>query len=271
MQKKIHIKKGDQVMVITGESKGQKGRILEVNRDKNRALVEGVNLVSKHTKPNAKAPQGGILKKEAPVHISNLMLIDPTSGKPTRVGKKLNEKDKLVRYKDEIVPALMKEFGYSTVMQVPKLKKIVINQGVGQAIADKKLLEFGVKELSDIAGQKAVQTMSTKDISNFKLRKNMPIGIMTTLRRDRMYEFLERLISVALPRIRDFKGINSKLDGRGNYTLGITEQIIFPEIDLDKIAKIMGLQITFVTSADTDEEALALLKHFGLPFKNIKN
>lgn len=165
----------------------------------------------------------------------------------------------------------MKEFGYKTVMQVPKLRKIVLNQGVGQAIADKKLLEFSVKELTDIAGQKAVQTYSSKDISNFKLRRHMPIGVMVTLRRDRMYEFLERLISVALPRIRDFKGINSKLDGRGNYTLGITEQIIFPEIDLDKIAKIMGLQITFVTSAPSDEEALALLKHFGLPFKNIKN
>ena len=176
-----------------------------------------------------------------------------------------------IKYNDEIVPALIKEFGYTTIMQAPKLNKIVINQGVGQAIADKKLLEFGIKELTNIAGQKAVQTMSSKDISNFKLRKNMPIGIMVTLRRERMYEFLERLISVALPRIRDFKGINSKLDGRGNYTLGITEQIIFPEIDLDKIAKIMGLQITFVTSARSDEEAFALLKHFGLPFKTSKN
>jgi large subunit ribosomal protein L5 len=175
------------------------------------------------------------------------------------------------KYKEEIVPALMKEFNYTTIMQVPKLEKIVINQGVGQAIADKKLLEFGVKEISDIAGQKAIQTNSTKDISNFKLRRDMPIGIMVTLRKERMYEFLQRLISVALPRIRDFKGINAKLDGRGNYTLGITEQIIFPEIDLDKIAKIMGLQVTFVTSANSDEEALALLKHFGLPFKNIKN
>jgi large subunit ribosomal protein L5 len=175
------------------------------------------------------------------------------------------------KYKDEIVPALMKEFGYKTVMQVPRLEKIVLNQGVGQAIADKKLLEFGVKEMSDIAGQKAVLTYSSKDISNFKLRKNMPIGIMVTLRKERMYEFLERLISVALPRIRDFKGISAKLDGRGNYTMGITEQIIFPEIDLDKIAKIMGLQITFVTSAKTDEEALSLLKGFGLPFKISKN
>jgi large subunit ribosomal protein L5 len=175
------------------------------------------------------------------------------------------------KYIEEIVPALMKEFGYKSVMQVPTLEKIVLNQGVGQAIADKKLLEFGIKELTDIAGQKAVLTYSSKDISNFKLRRNMPIGIMVTLRKNRMYEFLERLICVALPRIRDFKGISAKLDGRGNYTLGITEQIIFPEIDLDKIAKIMGLQVTFVTSAKTDEEAFSLLKYFGLPFKTNKN
>ena len=175
------------------------------------------------------------------------------------------------KYKNEITPALMKQFNYKTVMQVPKLEKIVISQGLGQAIADKKILEMGLKEVTDIAGQKAIQTVSKKDISNFKLRKAMPIGVMVTLRKDKMYEFLERLISVALPRIRDFKGVGAKLDGRGNYTLGITEQIIFPEIDIDKIAKIMGLQITFVTSAKTDEEALALLKYFGLPFKNTKN
>lgn len=175
------------------------------------------------------------------------------------------------KYKKEIAPALVKEFNYSSVMQVPKLEKIVLSQGLGQAIADKKLLEVGEKELTDIAGQKAIQTISTKDISNFKLRKGMPIGVTSTLRREKMFEFLERLISVALPRIRDFKGINNKFDGRGNYTLGVTEQIIFPEIDIDKIMKIMGLQITFVTSANTDEEALALLKHFGLPFKNTKN
>ena len=175
------------------------------------------------------------------------------------------------KYQKEIIPALVKEFGYTTVMQAPRLEKIVINQGLGLAIADKKLLEVAIKEISDIAGQKAVQTVSKKDISNFKLRKNMPIGVMVTLRKERMYEFLERLVAVALPRIRDFKGINSKLDGRGNYTLGITEQIIFPEIDLDKVVKIMGLQITFVTNARSDEEAFALLKHFGLPFKTNKN
>lgn len=174
------------------------------------------------------------------------------------------------KYKEEIVPALKNEFGYKSVMQVPKLEKIVLNQGVGQAIADKKLIEVATTELSTIAGQKAVSTLSKKDISNFKLRKGMPIGVTVTLRKERMYEFLERLICVSLPRIRDFRGVNYKFDGRGNYTLGITEQIIFPEIDLDKIHKMMGLNITFVTSANTDEEGYALLREFGIPFKNIK-
>ena len=170
-------------------------------------------------------------------------------------------------YNERIVPALMKEFNYSTVMQVPKLKKIVINQGLGQATQDKKIIETAINELTAITGQKAVATLSKKDISNFKLRKKMPVGVMVTLRRDHMYEFLERLIRVALPRIRDFKGIEGKLDGRGNYTLGITEQIIFPEINIDNITKMLGRNITFVTSANTDEEGFALLKQFGLPFK----
>ncbi|MBQ1933298.1 MAG: 50S ribosomal protein L5 [Muribaculaceae bacterium] len=170
-------------------------------------------------------------------------------------------------YNERIVPALMKEFNYSTVMQVPKLKKIVINQGLGQATQDKKIIETAINELTAITGQKAVATLSKKDISNFKLRKKMPVGVMVTLRRDHMYEFLERLIRVALPRIRDFKGIEGKLDGRGNYTLGITEQIIFPEINIDNITKMLGMNITFVTSANTDEEGFALLKQFGLPFK----
>jgi large subunit ribosomal protein L5 len=174
------------------------------------------------------------------------------------------------KYREEVIPALTKEFNYHTVMQVPKLKKIVINQGVGQAVSDKKIADTAVDELALITGQKPVQTLSKKDISNFKLRRKMPIGVKVTLRRDNMYEFLERLISVALPRIRDFKGINSKFDGRGNYTLGITEQIIFPEIDIDKISKILGMEITFVTSARSDEEAFALLREFGLPFKNTK-
>jgi large subunit ribosomal protein L5 len=174
------------------------------------------------------------------------------------------------KYDSEIVPTLLKDFNYSSKMQVPRLTKIVLNQGVGKAITDKKLLENAQDELTSIAGQKAVQTVSKKDISNFKLRKKMPIGAKVTLRRERMYEFLERLVAVALPRIRDFRGINFKFDGKGNYSLGITEQIIFPEIEMDKINNILGLDITFVTSAKTDEEAYALLKEFGLPFKNIK-
>lgn len=170
-------------------------------------------------------------------------------------------------YKEEIVPALMEQFSYTTVMQVPKLVKITINEGMGEATQDKKLIEEAAAELSLIVGQKAVLTTSRKDISNFKLRKGMPIGAKVTLRATKMYEFLERLICVSLPRIRDFNGIAEKLDGNGNYTLGLKEQIIFPEIDMDKNPRVHGMEITFVTSANTDEEAYALLKAFGLPFK----
>lgn len=175
------------------------------------------------------------------------------------------------KYKKEVVPALMKKFSYKTVMQAPKLEKICINRGVNGAVNDKKLVDIAVDELTTITGQKAVATMSKKDISNFKLRKNMPIGARVTLRGEKMYEFLDRLIAVSLPRVRDFKGINEKsFDGRGNYTLGVTEQIIFPEIDIDKVNKITGLDITFVTTAGTNEEAYELLKELGMPFKNIK-
>ena len=175
------------------------------------------------------------------------------------------------KYRNEVVPALMKKFGYSTIMQAPKLSKICLNRGVNGAVADKKLVDIAVDELSNITGQKAVPTMSKKDISNFKLRKNMPIGARVTLRGVKMYEFLDRFVSVSLPRVRDFKGVNDKsFDGRGNFTLGITEQIIFPEIDIDKVNKITGMDITFVTSANTNEEAYELLKELGMPFKNVK-
>ena len=174
-------------------------------------------------------------------------------------------------YAESITPALQKQFNYSSAMQIPVLKKIVINQGLGDATQDKKMIDVAINEISAIAGQKAVATFSKKDIANFKLRKKMPIGVMVTLRRERMYEFLERLVRVALPRIRDFKGIESKFDGRGNYTLGIQEQIIFPEFNIDTIDRLLGMNITFVTSAPTDEEGYALLKEFGLPFKNAKN
>ena len=174
------------------------------------------------------------------------------------------------KYNEEIAPALQKQFNYSSAMQIPVLEKIVINQGLGGATQDKKIIDVAVNELTAITGQKAVATYSKKDIANFKLRKKMPIGVMVTLRRERMYEFLERLVRIALPCIRDFKGINSKFDGRGNYTLGIEEQIIFPEINIDQVDHIQGMNITFVTSATTDEEGYALLKAFGLPFKNAK-
>ena len=173
------------------------------------------------------------------------------------------------KYTKEVVPALVKKFSYSTMMQAPKLEKICLNRGVNGAVTDKKLVDIALDELTTIAGQKAMATMSKKDISNFKLRKNMPIGERVTLRGEKMYEFLDRFIAVALPRVRDFKGVNEKaFDGRGNYTLGITEQIIFPEIDIDKVNKITGLDITFVTTASTDEEAYELLKELGMPFKN---
>ena len=171
-------------------------------------------------------------------------------------------------YKETIAPALQKQFNYSSAMEIPVLKKIVINQGLGDATQDKKIVDVAINEITAITGQKAVATYSKKDIANFKLRKKMPIGVMVTLRRERMYEFLEKLVRVSLPRIRDFKGIESKFDGRGNYTLGITEQIIFPEINIDEIDRIQGMNITFVTTAKTDEEGFALLKAFGLPFKN---
>ena len=174
------------------------------------------------------------------------------------------------QYKENIAPALLKQFNYTSAMQVPVLKKIVINQGLGDATQDKKIIDVAINEITAITGQKAVATYSKKDIANFKLRKKMPIGVMVTLRRDRMYEFLEKLISVSLPRIRDFKGINSKFDGKGNYTLGVSEQIIFPEINIEQVDRIQGMNITFVTSAQTDEEGYALLKAFGLPFKNDK-
>lgn len=173
-------------------------------------------------------------------------------------------------YKERILPALMKKFNYSTVMQAPKLEKIVLNEGLGDATQDKKIIETAINELTAITGQKAVATLSKKDISNFKVRKKMPIGARVTLRGERMYEFMERFIRIALPRIRDFKGIPGKFDGRGNYTVGITEQIIFPEINIDSVNKMTGMNITFVTSAKTDEEGYELMKEFGLPFTNAK-
>lgn len=210
-------------------------------------------------KKEAAAPKAAKTVKEAPAE--NAVRVKKPAGYTPNLQKK---------YKEEIIGKLTQEFGYTSVMQVPKLAKITINQGVGAATGDKKLVEVAQQELTTITGQKAMLTYSRKDISNFKLRKGMPIGVKVTLRSAKMYEFLERLIAISLPRIRDFKGISEKFDGKGNYTLGIKEQIIFPEIDIDKITKIFGMEITFVTTANKDEEAFALLREFGLPFKNIK-
>jgi large subunit ribosomal protein L5 len=175
------------------------------------------------------------------------------------------------KYKKEVVPALMKKFSYTSVMQAPKLEKICLNRGINGAVSDKKLVDITIEELTTITGQKAVSTISKKDISNFKLRKGLPIGARVTLRGEKMYEFLDRLVAAALPRVRDFKGVSEKaFDGRGNYTMGITEQIIFPEVDIDKVNKITGMDITFVTTAKTNEEAYELLKELGMPFKNAK-
>ncbi len=174
------------------------------------------------------------------------------------------------KYRNEVVPALQKEFNYLSIMQVPTLEKIVLNRGVGEAVADKSLIDMTQEELTAVTGQKAIPTYSKKAISNFKLKSGVPIGVKVTLRRDRMYEFLERLIAIALPRIKDFNGVNTKFDGKGNYSLGVEEQIIFPEINIDKVKKIIGMEINFITTAQTDEESYALLREFGLPFKNLK-
>ena len=285
---KLKIKSGDTVIVTAGDHKGSEGKVMKVILEKNKAIVEGVNMVSKHEKPSATSPQGGIVKKEAALHISNLSLVDPKTGTATRVGYRMEEGKKSTfykkiessiivmaylprlkeEYKSRVIEALKEEFGYSNVMQVPKLERIVVSRGVGAAVADKKLLEYAVDELTNITGQKAVATISKKDVANFKLRKGVPIGAKVTLRGERMYEFLDRLVTSALPRVRDFNGIKATgFDGRGNYSLGVTEQIIFPEINIDKIKKIDGMNITFVTSAGTDKEAKSLLTELGLPFK----
>ncbi|NBX63434.1 MAG: 50S ribosomal protein L5 [Bacteroidetes bacterium] len=274
---KLHVKKGDTVKVLAGDDKGKSGKVLRVLPSTNRAVVEGLNLVTKHYKPSAQNTSGRIEKIEAPIHLSNLMVV--VGGTATRVGRKLNEtviKKKTMsyvprlqtKYKEEVVGAMMAKFAYKNHMQIPHIEKVVLNQGIGAAVNDKKLVDAAIDEMTKISGQKAQATFSKKDISNFKLRKNVPIGAKVTLRKERMYDFLDRLITVSLPRVRDFQGLNVKgFDGRGNFTMGITEQIIFPEIDIDKVNKITGMDITIVTSAKTDEECLELLKFLGFPFK----
>jgi len=223
---------------------------------------------AKTSKGGAKTPVKGVSK--APVKGGDKIHLPASRTQGPQVVAKGYVPVLQKKYREEIAGKLMKEFGYTSCMQVPRLEKIVVNQGIGAATGDRKFIEVAENELSTISGQKAVPTVSKKDVSNFKLRRGMPIGVKVTLRGAKMYEFLDRLISIALPRIRDFKGIPEKFDGRGNYTLGIREQIIFPEIDIDKITRIFGMEMTFVTTSEKDEEAFALLREFGLPFRNIK-
>ena len=242
--------KGDQVVVITGKDKGKQGQVVRVLGDK--VVVEGVNVVKRHQKPNPmRGIEGGIVSKEMPLHISNVAILNPETNKADRV-------DNMARlrefYKDTVVPELIKQFGYKSVMEVPRIEKITLNMGVGEAVADKKVMEHAVSDLEKIAGQKPVVTVARKSIAGFKIRDNYPVGCKVTMRRDQMFEFLDRLITIALPRVRDFRGVSGKsFDGRGNYNMGVREQIIFPEIEYDKIDALRGLNITITTTAKTDE------------------
>ena len=300
----ISIRKGDQVKVIAGKDKGVTGSVIEVIADQNRVIVEGVNRVKRHTKPSQAggAGSGGIITSEAPIHISNVMLLaDKTADsrrlpprrrhqEPSRrfhlhraAQRAHREEDRKgdlsmahhhgaprlkARYREEILPALREQFDYANVMQVPGLTKIVVNMGVGEAARDGKLIEGALRDLTAITGQKPQVTKARKSIAQFKLREGMPIGAHVTLRGDRMWEFLDRLLTLALPRIRDFRGLSPKqFDGRGNYTFGLTEQVMFHEIDQDKIDRSRGMDITIVTTATNDDEGRALLKLLGFPYK----
>ena len=287
------IRKGDEVIVITGRDKGKKGTVTAVHDD-GKLVVEGINIVKKHVKPNPMLGQaGGIMDKTLPIEGSNVMLVNPKTGKGDRVGFKVVDGRKfassrvtvplsalrhkrsqinvsfLNKYRDEVIPALTKQFGYKTEMQVPRITKITLNMGVGDAVNDKKLVDHAVEDLTKISGQKPIVTKTRKAIANFKIRENMPIGCMVTLRGERMYEFLDRLVTIAFPRVRDFRGVSARsFDGRGNYNIGLKEQIIFPEIEYDKIDKLRGMNISITTTAKTDEEAKALLAAFHFPFRN---
>src|ERR1700724_3410421 len=243
MMPKMKIKKGDNVVVISGRDKGKAGEVLRVLPAERRLIVQGVHVARRHTKPRLGDP-GGIVDKELTIHVSNVAHIDPQSGKPTR-------------------------FGYKNPMQVPRLEKIVVNMGVGEAVQDAKKMDAAVGDLTAITGQHPIVIRAKQSIATFKLRKNMPIGVKVTLRRQRMYEFLDRLINVALPRVRDFRGVSPRsFDGRGNYALGLKEQLVFPEIDYDRVDAQRGMDIVIVTTAKTDAEAKALLKGFDMPFAN---
>ena len=313
-KKKMKIKKGDTVKVLTGKDRNSIGKVIAVYPETERVLVEGVNRVTRHTKAGQSARgarTGGLVVQEAAIHVSNVAVVDPDDKKardpdqdpcrdrrawrshqdrphPCRGAlgqgpvRDMTETDTMTqpevsaavtprlkqRYADEIKGALLTQFGYENVMQVPGVVKVVVNMGVGDAAKDAKLIEGAIKDLSAITGQKPLVTKARKSIAQFKLREGMPIGAHTTLRGDRMWEFLDRLVSVGLPRIRDFRGLSPKqFDGNGNYTFGLTEQSMFHEIDQDRIDRVRGMDITVVTTASNDDEGRALLKALGFPFK----
>ena len=282
----VVIRRNDNVVVTAGRDSGKRGRVLKVLPDKNRLIVEGVNIIKRHTRPNPQRNiKGGIVEREGALHASNVQLVCPECGKMTRIGhqragrpqgpdlpqvrgsgrqmSRLRE-----RYQKEVAPALKKEFGYGNVMAIPRIEKVVVNMGLGEATSNAKLADVGADEIGRITGQKAVVRRATKSIAQFKLRQGMPVGAMVTLRGERMYEFLDRLISIALPRVRDFRGVSPKgFDGRGNYTLGLRDQLLFPEIDYMKVDKARGMNVSVVTTAKTDEEARKLLQLMGMPFR----
>ena len=283
---KYKIKKGDQVQIMAGKDSGKSGRVLKIQRDTGRVIIEGLNMVKKAQKPKAQGEKGSIVEIEAAIDLSNVQVLCKKCG-PTRIGIKVDGDSKVrvckkcggsvimantprlkTVYTDKIAQELFSEFGYKSKMQIPKIEKIVVSMGVGEAIANKKLLEAAVEELTLITGQKVMKTKARKSIANFKVREGQEIGAKVTLRGNQMYEFLDRLINISLPRVKDFRGVSNKaFDGRGNYSLGITEQIIFPEIDYDKIEQINGLNVAIVTTAKTNDEARSLLAKFGMPFQ----
>ena len=288
---KMKIKKGDQVKVVSGKEAGKSGKVLRVETGDHRVVVERLNMMKKHTKPNPKKnPQGGVIEREAPwTSPTSCSSAPPAASRPVwatgcsrtaarsaSVAARLRQRHRqgvtMARLKDryfsEIVPELMEEFGYRNVMQVPRVTKVTLNMGVGEAKTNAKLLDDAVEELALIAGQRPAITKARKSIASFKLREGMSIGCRVTLRGERMYEMLDRLVSIALPRIRDFRGIDpGQFDGRGNFAMGVREQIIFPEIDYDKVEQFRGLDIVITTTAKTDDEGRALLSKLGMPFR----
>ena len=247
----MNVKKNDTVVVLSGKDKGKQGKVLSVDPKSSKAIVEKVNVASRHQKPRRQGDEGGIVQKETPIYTSKLMTVCPKCNKPTA----------------EVAPALMQKFGYRSIMEIPKVDKIVVNCGCGEARDNAKVLESVLNDLATITGQKPVVTKAKKSVANFKLREGMPIGAKVTLRQDKMWEFMDRLFNVALPRVRDFRGINpNAFDGRGNYALGLKEQLIFPEIEYDQIDKIRGMDVVICTTAKTDEEAKELLSLLGAPF-----